>query len=245
MYCSTCGSKLENSDKFCPICGNKIILTDNPEVASEEVASEKCDSMEETDSLSIKSNKMKTSACGEDLEAYDLGYLDIFNKVFFKKYATFSGRACRREFWGAFLTLTLFFYIFGLVLALLAFSNNSSGFYVFGILCALILHIVCIIPLLAVTVRRLHDTDRSGWWVLVNFIPILGTIVFLIFLSTRGTPASNRYGNRQGYIPIDEELSRRLKLSKSPSRLMTILLVVIYFAYPILMIMIKISSQSH
>ena len=129
-------------------------------------------------------------------------------------------------------------------MALIVLLSDSQVIYFFGILFAVIFNIAWIIPRLAVTVRRLHDTDHSGWWILVNFIPILGTIVFLLFLLTKGTPASNRYGNRQGYIPIDEELSRRLNLSKSPSRLMTILLVVIFFAYPILMSIIKFSSHA-
>jgi uncharacterized membrane protein YhaH (DUF805 family) len=51
-----------------------------------------------------------------------------------------------------------------------------------------------LIPSLAVTVRRLHDIDRTGWWIFINLIPLIGTIVLLVFAVTDGTPGSNRYG---------------------------------------------------
>ena len=51
------------------------------------------------------------------------------------------------------------------------------------------------LPSLAVGVRRLHDTDRSGWWLLIAFIPLIGAIVLLVFFCTRGTPGPNRFGN--------------------------------------------------
>jgi len=51
-----------------------------------------------------------------------------------------------------------------------------------------------LIPTLAVTVRRLHDVDRSGWWIFINLIPLIGFIVLLVFAVTDGTPGSNRYG---------------------------------------------------
>jgi uncharacterized membrane protein YhaH (DUF805 family) len=59
-----------------------------------------------------------------------------------------------------------------------------SGIYTLAVL----------IPTLAVTVRRLHDIDRTGWWILINLIPLIGTIVLLVFELTPGTPGSNRYG---------------------------------------------------
>ena len=51
-----------------------------------------------------------------------------------------------------------------------------------------------LIPTLAVIVRRLHDIDRTGWWIFINLIPLIGTIVLLVFALTPGTPGSNRYG---------------------------------------------------
>jgi uncharacterized membrane protein YhaH (DUF805 family) len=51
-----------------------------------------------------------------------------------------------------------------------------------------------LIPSLAVTVRRLHDIDRSGWWILIGLVPLIGTIVLLVFAVTEGTPGTNQYG---------------------------------------------------
>ena len=51
-----------------------------------------------------------------------------------------------------------------------------------------------LIPTLAVTVRRLHDIDRTGWWIFINLIPLIGTIVLLVFALTPGTPGTNQYG---------------------------------------------------
>jgi uncharacterized membrane protein YhaH (DUF805 family) len=56
-----------------------------------------------------------------------------------------------------------------------------------------------LIPGLAVAVRRLHDTDRTGWWILIGLIPIVGFIVLIVFLATDGTPGPNRYGPSPKY----------------------------------------------
>jgi uncharacterized membrane protein YhaH (DUF805 family) len=107
-----------------------------------------------------------------------------------KKYAVFSGRSRRMEYW----YFVLFNIIVAVVLSLIdrltgTFSAASnigllSGIYALAVL----------IPTLAVTVRRLHDIDRTGWWILINLIPLIGTIVLLVFELTPGTPGSNRFG---------------------------------------------------
>jgi uncharacterized membrane protein YhaH (DUF805 family) len=107
-----------------------------------------------------------------------------------KKYAVFSGRARRMECW-----------MFALIswLAVLAFSmvDVVTGTYHWGTsLGALstLYSLAVLIPTLAVTVRRLHDTDRSGWWIFLSLIPLLGAIAVLFFLISDGTPGPNRYG---------------------------------------------------
>ena len=107
-----------------------------------------------------------------------------------KKYAVFSGRSRRMEYW----YFVLFNIIVAVVLSLIdrltgTFSAASnigllSGIYALAVL----------IPTLAVTVRRVHDIDRTGWWILINLIPLIGTIVLLVFELTPGTPGSNRFG---------------------------------------------------
>jgi uncharacterized membrane protein YhaH (DUF805 family) len=98
-------------------------------------------------------------------------------KTCFTKYADFNGCASRPEFW--------WWILFTLVAttALQSVSYNLSGAF----------SIATFLPSIAVTVRRLHDTDRSGWWQLLYFLPIIGWIVLIIWCAEAGKP--NRYGN--------------------------------------------------
>ena len=108
-----------------------------------------------------------------------------------KKYAVFAGRSRRKEFW----YFALFNIILGIVLGVMdrllgTYSPASnigllSGIYGMAIL----------VPSLAVTVRRLHDIDRTGWWILIGLVPFVGTIVPLVLALFEGTPGANRYGS--------------------------------------------------
>ena len=107
-----------------------------------------------------------------------------------KKYAVFSGRARRMEYW----YFVLFNVIVAFVLALIdALLGTTTGVSSFGLLSGLY-SLAVLIPTLAVLVRRLHDVDRTGWWILINLIPLVGTIVLLVFALMPGTPGSNQYG---------------------------------------------------
>ena len=108
----------------------------------------------------------------------------------FKKYAVFSGRSRRKEYW----YFVLFNIIVSIVLAgidaLLGTFSSSSNI---GLLSG-IYGLAVLIPTLALTVRRLHDIDRSGWWILIGLVPLIGAIVLLVFAVMEGTPGNNRYG---------------------------------------------------
>lgn len=107
-----------------------------------------------------------------------------------KKYAVFSGRSRRMEFWYFVLFNLVVYIVLSLIDGLLGTYNIVSGV---GLLSG-IYGLAVLIPTLALWVRRLHDIDRTGWWVLINLIPLVGTIVLLVFALTPGTPGSNRYG---------------------------------------------------
>lgn len=96
----------------------------------------------------------------------------------FKKFADFKGRARRSEFW--------YFELF-CVLISLAFSFISED-------AATIAMIVTFIPNIAVSVRRLHDIDRSGWWMLIALVPIVGILLLLFWATQEGNPTTNQYG---------------------------------------------------
>ncbi len=102
----------------------------------------------------------------------------------FSKCATFSGRAPRSEFW--------FFWLFGIIVDLIGeVIDRARGTIIVGAL----ITIVLLLPTIAVSLRRLHDIDRSGWWYLLVLIPIIGWIVLLVWYCTRGTVGPNRYGS--------------------------------------------------
>lgn len=106
-------------------------------------------------------------------------------------YATFAGRSRRKEYW-------IFALLNGVVLAALfgAITTTVEGGHspltlsiFYGVFALLIL-----VPSSAVTVRRLHDTDRSGWWFWISLIPLVGSIVLLVFTLLDSSPGINQYG---------------------------------------------------
>lgn len=103
-------------------------------------------------------------------------------------YADFHGRARRKEYW-------MFSLISGVfTLALLKLDHLLGlGVAGFGPI-AVAYSLAVVTPSVAVTVRRLHDIDRSGWWILVGLVPIIGSIILIVFAATSGGAGVNRYG---------------------------------------------------
>ena len=116
-------------------------------------------------------------------------------KSFWSNYATFKGRARRSEYWFIQLFLIITNVAVGAIdLALMngdvdRFIANGGG----GIV-GLVWILVTIVPALAVLVRRLHDTGKSGWWVLMGFVPFAGAIVLFVFTVLDSTSGENKYG---------------------------------------------------
>lgn len=100
----------------------------------------------------------------------------------YKKYADFTGRARRKEFW----MFVLFYFIVSIVLGIV---DSIIGFQLLGLLFSL----GSLIPSLAIGARRLHDTGRSGWWQLLYLIPLIGLIIMIVFLVQDSHP-DNEYG---------------------------------------------------
>lgn len=111
------------------------------------------------------------------------GYIEAW-----KKYAVFDGRSTRSEYW------------------LFTLGNMLAG-VIFGLLGAELLSalytLAALIPGIAVSVRRLHDIGRSGWWLLIVLLPIVGLIVWIVFMVTDSQPGGNQYGgNPKGEIGV-------------------------------------------
>jgi uncharacterized membrane protein YhaH (DUF805 family) len=112
-------------------------------------------------------------------------YLEVL-----KKYAVFDGRARRKEYWYFTLFNFLAFFMLTFIDSVIGSFNYDVGIGLFGGIYSLSV----LIPAIAVSVRRLHDTDRSGWWLLIELIPIIGTIVLLIFMVQDSQQGDNQYG---------------------------------------------------
>lgn len=107
-----------------------------------------------------------------------------------RKYAVFSGRSRRREYWG----FILFYVLLVIVLALIDAALGTSAEPAEPGILSSIFVLAMLIPSFSVGVRRLHDTGRSGWWMLLSFVPLIGTIVLLVFTLQDSEPGENRYG---------------------------------------------------
>lgn len=119
-----------------------------------------------------------------------MSFTDAIRKCF-SNYVTFSGRAARPEFWWFILFTFLGNFAFG-VLDRIFFAPIANGRET-SFLGALF-SLAVFLPSLAVMVRRLHDYDKSGWWVLIGLIPLIGTLVLIYFAVQRGSEGANRFG---------------------------------------------------
>lgn len=112
-------------------------------------------------------------------------------KTCLSKYADFKGRASRSEYW--------WFVLFNLIVqaAAAALSENLSYAIAIGFF----------LPSIAAGVRRLHDKDKSGWWMLLHFVPLIGAIVLLVWFCQKGTPSANRFGD----VPYDLQINQQIR----------------------------------
>lgn len=165
MYCSNCGTDAGQSS-FCPNCGTNLV--------------------------GLKTSGTVTNF--NPITAY---------KSMFKKYAQFNGRSRRSEYWFATLAnyiLMIIVYAILYVPMIVDLSNNGEPSTVTialsGIVGLLIMvyAFAIIIPSLAMSVRRLHDTGRSGWCLLLSLIPLVGGIIVFVFMVLDSQPGPNRYG---------------------------------------------------
>lgn len=101
-----------------------------------------------------------------------------------KQYVDFQGRARRTEYW----MFTLFSFLAAVILGILeniiGLNSVLTGLY----------SLATLLPSLGVGVRRLHDTNRSGWWLLIGLIPLIGGIILIVFMCLDSEPGDNKYG---------------------------------------------------
>ena len=127
-------------------------------------------------------------------------YLEVL-----KKYAVFSGRARRKEYW--------MFFLFNFIIAsVLGVVGGLVGSQIIGTL----YDVAVLIPSIAVFVRRLHDTGRSGWWWFIALIPIIGWIVLLLYMVEDGNLGQNQYGTNPKEATTEKNKIESGEMKKCP-----------------------------
>jgi uncharacterized membrane protein YhaH (DUF805 family) len=165
MFCSNCGTSAESQQAFCVSCGHRLNLQSQP--------------------ASTLTNPSPQSRV--DLDAVNapksMSFIETI-KFSYKNYAQFSGRASRSEYW----YWVLFFWLGFIVLAI---SMERSSFFV---LLYFTFIFSAIIPGIARAVRRLHDINKSGAFLFMGFIPLIGPVLLLVWFCTKSYSAPNKYG---------------------------------------------------
>ena len=118
--------------------------------------------------------------------------MEWYLKVMRDNYANFNGRARRKEYWMFTLFFLLFALLAGFVIGILSAVGETVA--MIAIILAVVWYLAHLVPSLAVTVRRLHDTGKSGWFYLLAIIPYIGGLIIFIFTVMQGDKGDNKYG---------------------------------------------------
>jgi uncharacterized membrane protein YhaH (DUF805 family) len=131
-------------------------------------------------------NRLSAHSQQEDFMGFGTAVTTVFGK-----YVGFQGRARRSEFWW----WILFTFLLGIVAGILdAFIDPPIAGQIHLGYIATIFQLAVLLPSIAVAVRRLHDTDRSGWWLFLALIPLIGAIILIIWYCQKGTAGPNKFG---------------------------------------------------
>lgn len=120
-------------------------------------------------------------------------FIENFKDVITNKYAQFDGRADKAEFWQYVLVYILISIAFSLLSGIFGGVKILSGLVM---VLNIIVMLALLLPSIAVSVRRMHDIGKAGGWVLVNFIPLIGLIWFIVLAIKDSEPGTNRFDNR-------------------------------------------------
>lgn len=117
-------------------------------------------------------------------------------KKFWSNYANFSDRSTRADYWYAVLANMLVIFVIGFVCGFIDGLTGNDSLNALGLIITGIYSLAIIVPSLAITVRRLHDINKSGWYYFMSFIPLVGGIIVLVYLCTASVTENNSYGKQ-------------------------------------------------
>lgn len=172
-FCTKCGKNLDGTNGICPDC----------EESTGYGFYEPC-----KETVTPKKYNLFTA------------YAEMFNR-----YSEFDGRSSRSEFWYAYLMDFIIYSIFGIIYIVMfgvAFGLESEGFGIAGIIIVVLMLIYALatmIPRIALHIRRLHDTGKSGWFYMLALIPDVGTIIILVLCALETQAGENKYGKDSRY----------------------------------------------
>ncbi|MCM1029770.1 MAG: DUF805 domain-containing protein [Pseudoflavonifractor sp.] len=120
-----------------------------------------------------------------------VSFEEAIRRALTDNYCNFSGRASRSEYWWFALGMFILSFIFNILAAVFSFSEALT-YVVASISC--LVSLALLLPGLGLSVRRLHDIGKSGWWVLIAFIPVVGAILLIVWFCQESQPTANEYG---------------------------------------------------
>lgn len=128
--------------------------------------------------------------------------MNWYLKAIKDNYANFQGRARRQEFWMFYLFHIIFIFVFAFLGGMMSAGTDSGiPFILIGVY-----FLATLIPYIALAVRRLHDTGKSGWYFLLTLIPYVGGIIMIVFMAQNGDVGTNKYGPDPKNPEIDNEI---------------------------------------
>lgn len=180
--CPVCGERIEETAVVCPYCNEKVGKKSEPmDISLREQLEEntKPESLDYKESASDTDNKDKEESDNNKVSGFfKYSYVDVF----ILHYADFKGKISRKQFWFGYLSYSLLIFSMGLI------DFLAGTYYVFVSSAALFLAV----PGLAFMVRRLHDINKSGWWIFISMIPVIGYIWLFVLLLKKGETKSPR-----------------------------------------------------
>ncbi|MDY3983566.1 MAG: DUF805 domain-containing protein [Veillonellaceae bacterium] len=203
---------------FCPNCGVKIGSAGESEFVNQN-GNQAASQNKNYASNTGKFVRIPLTNTVQD-ERYTLGYIDNFLNCICNKYASFNGRATRGEYWHFALMENFILSIITFVFAIL--GSAAQSLLIVGVVVWVIAYLSMIVPAVAVSVRRLNDTDRSGWWTLLFICTSIGQLIYLIFMCLSSMETINKYGNRVHYQDASGAEVAALKAKKAPGVMDTV-----------------------
>lgn len=238
MFCGQCGGKNRDDATFCAHCGKPLGQTKPMENNQSSAQSQVQTSVQESTQPLVNPNFVQgqpvnynivgTMPSVENLKA-PVDFLEAYKKCM-RKYTTFSGRASRSEYWKFSVVYGLITSLITLFFAILGALTSSMAVSIVGYVITGLVGLGHFIPGLAVLVRRLHDIGKSGWYILLPAIPLIGSIWLLIYLIKKGEPVDNQYGLALDLVFTEEEQ----KLAKKQTIIAVVSIVACYILIPII-----------